>query len=968
MSKGRKRRKRGTGLPGVVPGRQATADVVEAAGPGRGAEVLAEEAAEIGRYISGHNTRTAVKQAKKIHARVASDASESLLMSAYAARIKAMQAGGLVMEANELTALVAGRFPAAWRRHRQTRAAEDAHRGTLAALVAPLGDADLAPERRAEIEDRVGREVTDLHALADCGSLPDDHPLRRAAAALAAAMTAVTSGPVGEGDIALDEVSRRSPLAPWKLLVRAIACFYRGDAGACARHLDAMEARSAACRLAGALRVMTGQACDEPLSAASEALVAHVTHRPDALLRRTLEELDGVLSSRRVRGVNGPIRRAIGACGKVRPDLLDALKQRISIRCMLADVPVDAVIRAMGGPSPHDAGFWRLLAVAIESEGQVDHACALWAEFVRHAANEGWFAPASVEAAAVHLHMARLLRSVPPRVLAEMQHMHKTEYGGMGHYYKGQPDHVRAAAPKPGAPDIYFIYPAQLYRRACEADPEAYTDWLAFAAADGEDHRLADDVAERWHAARPTDARPLLHLAESAEHRKAFTKALKYIDRAEALDTLDPSVKRARLRLWTRKALAHLKDGKTHLAEKDFAEIEAMPMSRDGERPAFLAAMRWINADRAGDTEAAEARRADLDALMGGPLDGAVLINCIRAGRSARKTGSRYVRRDPDRPPLPKDGNLPRAVARTCAIGEELAVAMSFPPHFRRRMSDQMPDMPPDVPPSHLRALGEAACRLGEMPLCYQISAAGLVLGPEHEARFLFLRARCLPTWGYSDRREDCFAAAAELARRRRQMDLLGEIVDAQHKEDVWLFEARPQAERRVDDETTAAILDAERTMKSTPAQPYGPRQTDRRYGEPLPAREGDDVEEAFAASLFDSIFEDAPDDDEWDDELDDDEDDFEIGPGILPGGAAMLEVLEALEAETGGRPPTHAEFMRVIHKHPALEKRLLAALLGAGGGVPNDMLDALAGGGGKSTTRKDRRRKRKRDRKNRRH
>src|SRR5438309_318898 len=78
-------------------------------------------------------------------------------------------------------------------------------------------------------------------ALAECAALPAEHPLRTAASALQRAFLAVTEGPVGEAALELPEVSRRSPLAPWKLLVRAIACFYRGEDDACRRYLEAIH-------------------------------------------------------------------------------------------------------------------------------------------------------------------------------------------------------------------------------------------------------------------------------------------------------------------------------------------------------------------------------------------------------------------------------------------------------------------------------------------------------------------------------------------------------------------------------------------------------------------------------------------------------------------------------------------------------------------------------------------------------
>src|SRR5438270_390412 len=66
-------------------------------------------------------------------------------------------------------------------------------------------------------------------------------------------------GPVTAEALALPEVSRNSPLAPWKMMIRAIAAFYANDDALCEKYLSAVEPTAAAFRLAPALRAMTGQ-------------------------------------------------------------------------------------------------------------------------------------------------------------------------------------------------------------------------------------------------------------------------------------------------------------------------------------------------------------------------------------------------------------------------------------------------------------------------------------------------------------------------------------------------------------------------------------------------------------------------------------------------------------------------------------------------------------------------------------
>src|SRR5436309_15072058 len=86
--------------------------------------------------------------------------------------------------------------------------------------------------------------------------MPPEHPLRKAASALQRAFLAVTGGPVGEEAVELPEVSHRSALAPWKLLLRAIACFYRREDVACRRYMQAIKPEATAPRLVPAMQAM----------------------------------------------------------------------------------------------------------------------------------------------------------------------------------------------------------------------------------------------------------------------------------------------------------------------------------------------------------------------------------------------------------------------------------------------------------------------------------------------------------------------------------------------------------------------------------------------------------------------------------------------------------------------------------------------------------------------------------------
>jgi hypothetical protein len=274
----------------------------------------------------------------------------SLLDDAYAERIRALLRRNLMIEAQSLLDMVRQRYPASRARLAELTPRVEAKPLSLDDLVRPLNDPDLAAEQRAAIDRRLQQEVWDLAALANCDALPLDHELRKAAAALERALVAVTSGPVTDAALALPEVSRRSPLAPWKLLTRAIASFYRREDDACRRYLEAIDSESAPTRPR-----QQSRRCWQPHERA-----AHPGGRAGAriakpsTLRSALEALDQAFASARKNRILGHPFRG----GSVSADLARAARltrQHISVRCAVAVIDPQRVVGPLGGPSRHES-------------------------------------------------------------------------------------------------------------------------------------------------------------------------------------------------------------------------------------------------------------------------------------------------------------------------------------------------------------------------------------------------------------------------------------------------------------------------------------------------------------------------------------------------------------------------------------------------------------------------------------
>jgi hypothetical protein len=710
------------------------------------------------RQLMAHGkSKTALDRAKDLHKSSGSAASEALLIDAYASRIQALLDQNLTLEAKSLLELVCSRYPAAKPRLAALSAKSSARTGAMDELLGPLADADLDADRRAAIEQAVQNGIVDLAAIAVCAALPADHSLRVAAAAIDRAFAAVTSGTVTDVQIALPEVSRRSPLGSWKLLVRAIAYFYRGEDGACRECLDAIKPESVPARLIPAIRSLLGAKPAAPLTPLEVALVSRVSQSSETL-HNELEKLDHAFAEEAESPTLKLIRSAMQECRRSAPEQVETLKRLIWARGAGLDMDSERMISALQGMPRQDATFFRTLAHRMETTRDFEDlgmACEFWDEFRQHAVREGWFDANGVEVATLYLHMAGLLRRVPYDMLEELQQ-------------EGRSDRKRL-----GLDDSYFLFPEKLYERSCAIDPhpESFSLWLKWAEA--ADNR-AVDVAKEWHKIRPTDIEPLLFLMQDAEKREAYPSALTYLDKAESIDAVHSVVRAARLRLLAAGALRHLRQKKPHLAVEKLKTMAALPQSKQGDRPAFLAALRYLIGLYQDDAAAMNEARAESARLLGSDIAGGMLASGVAiAGKALPIELPRVTELTAE-----EQLGLPVSIAKVVAVAKDLGIVkFKLPFEYVVEAAKQFPKVRDALEIGQLRSLAEAAMAGERFEFAYSVSGEGLRRGGPTEARFLVLRARSLP--GHEGNRHAvCAAAAAELARSHRDDQTVGEAVD----------------------------------------------------------------------------------------------------------------------------------------------------------------------------------------------
>ena len=738
---------------------------------------------EIRRLISKDKYKAAVTKAKEYHKHLGTQESETILVDAYVGRIREMIDKGLAVDARALIGLVRDRYSSGGKRLDEMDAVISVRNGLMDDFVRPLNDPGISQEKCMAIEDIIKRELVDLNALARCEALSPDHPLKKGAFAVAEAFAAVTSGPVEDEDeeIALSGVPRRSPMAPWKMIVRAIACFYRHDDEACEKCLQAIDGESAPARFVPVIRAMIGAESNKGFKGNAKSLIAKVDGNVK-VIHNSLKTLDKMLDRENPIKTPKVIRDTVCTCEQACPELLEKLKQHISIRAWMNGFEAKSIIRAMKGPSLKNAYFWRLQARASEVSDQPLWACRLWEEFRRHAIHEGWFSGDGPEVAILYIHMAEMLGRLPEDELESRLENFEHSFSGLGFYYEKQPQSILDVVSEDAGEDINtcFLNPERLYRLASEIDPrpETFQQWLDWIEKNDSGWKETDAVALAWHGALSNDTRPLLYLMKSAEKRNALKKALGYLEKAERLNGLSPDVRRARLRLLVATAIRHLKQTKTHLAKKDFKEIDILPQSREGDRPAFLAALRCICAVIDKEKSELSRWRGELIRVLESSHTATVVMKgLISACRLPQDIAIRLsVATDS------LGGNdLATGVARACTLGDDMGVSFNIPAKWEESLSLFFAEQECPLDTSLIRALAEAALRNKNMELAYSASGAGLLRGGTDSAKFLLLRARSLPRW--MDRRDDCIAAATDIARRQRDMDLLDEAIELKRGE-----------------------------------------------------------------------------------------------------------------------------------------------------------------------------------------
>jgi len=936
--------------------------------------------------IERKSYKSALDKAKQLHKQMANPESQALLIEAYLGRIRGMMAKNMLIEAKALAELLVQRFPQTAEKVIELQCVLAAKSSDLDALVAPLAGLTSPKQWPRAIQDAIRRDVTDPGALAACETLPAHHPLRMAAQAVTDAFAAVTRGSVTEAALALPEVSRKSPLVPWKWLIRALACMYRGQDSECLRFLDAVDPDSAAAGLAPVTRAILAGAGDVSLRPTERHLVESVAGET-ASLRSALRRLDEDFDQHGFATLAQRIREAFRLCERVHPDLIERLNQHLYVKCMFKQVLLDPRNRSLLEKAPYpDTYFWRLMAKSAEADHEHAQACSLWNQFRLHAVHEGLFSVNGPENVFLYLHMADLLRAVDADELGEIQWEYREDPPDFDVLYDFYDVELKPLDKPKDA--LYFVYPERLYGRACAIRPDAdiFKRWLDYAEQTESSRPKPDEVAERWARACPEDWHPWLILAESAEGRNAFTKALKYVDKVEQFGGRNPKAKRARARLLVAKTLRHLKQGKLHLVPNDVTELQALPCASDTDQQAFVSTLQWTRALLSDDQSGADSLQGKVADLLGGDVPATLLLLSVVNECKTASSGLPKLRK---RLSAYKKKDLIQAMVQVCPMGRDMNLTIRIPATWRDRLFKWFRKSPCGLDMAQLRIVTEAALTAEWNETAYYCTRHGLQAERLPRAQFLFLRAKSLPIFAI-ERRQDCLDAAAHLARVTRQMDLVASIVDYRKGDPGSRFRSPFDLSESGDLDLTEGELDdiltTELREKKFPTYVYPMQGSVGRTGEcqcpkcrrkrrqaqakasepkPTPKPKPRPPEPDPQMLLFDDLY-----DEDEDAELFVEEDIAEAGEVGLEGfpdlrGIPMdvIELMSELSALNNNELPSDSDLERILQESPEMAEKLYGTMLEnlMNGGLTPEMLGDDFPGPLPSQPRRRKRKKRKR-------
>lgn len=709
--------------------------------------------------LSAGKTHDAVETAKQLVKQFPSPEAEAMLVKAYQARIQALLTSGLSKEAQALGLLVAERFPA----HREMISGlirqSEMSTGNFQALLTELLTADT--EKRRELETLLARGLTDPAIVANSPILPADHPLKRGAAIVSHLFAAVTSGPLPEGALLpLNDIPRQSPLAPWKLLIRALDALYRRNDAAVLANLAGIPPEVGPARLVPVLRRIIGEKSDDLTPSFAVTAVLNKVQGNRTVVRTQLAQLSNALTARNERQSLTALQALIPVFQSAPIAQWRTFLATVIHQWQKQGFPPEGLLRALP-KSKTDPDIVRLIALSMEPIAWED-ALDWWASYLGLAKAAGVVPQQGPDLARILLHMAELFPPDPLEVLETLDAESEADLRAQIRTGELAAHHDRGA----------------LLAQAHAADPGLRTFRALVSHFDQwGDNKRAEIEAEAWHKAYPQELEPLLYLIRAAERRGASRKALDLLAQAESLNRLHPDVRQSRFRLLLASAERRLREGKAALALEDLDQLAQQPRAAEGEIKAYLLALSWASALKSGNTEGAERLEQRFHTTVGNPVLSDLMIGALTTALKIK-----FPRPAVTASPAEAIAGL----ARACTLFHSLERSLPTP---ATTLVSQVEKNIAQATPEQLHALCRGGSMTGRPSLTYAAAGQGLSQDGPLQYHFLLARGKTLSQCHSSleqARARQCLRAARELASRARDMEAVRDASQALETVPRW--------------------------------------------------------------------------------------------------------------------------------------------------------------------------------------
>jgi tetratricopeptide (TPR) repeat protein len=362
----------------------------------------------------------------------------------------------------------------------------------------------------------------------------------------------------------LQSIGLQSPFLEWKLLLRGLAAFYRGDDPRALENWQRLNAERLPARLVAPLRFAIDpafRASQQP--AAQAALQRQVDRLMDVGPVTSLRPIQAALATgKQIAQAFRQAENMLPALRQSHPHLVGRLASCFYWAIVQHGVPEDMhrYQRVFGEPAD-DPGFARLQALVYEHDGNFQRAHEEWQRFERTVATNpsAWSADQAVRVRAlIWCHMGRNAAKVP----------NEQQISQLPPFLRNHPDR-----PKPLRPDA-----EECFRRSLELVPdqlEAHEELFHYYQR-GEKHDKAEQVGRQLLERFPDHVPALEALADLRIESQDYPEGLVLLQRALKVNPLD---RRLRSKLGTThlfNARAHAEAGRFDAARVEYQTCLAL--------------------------------------------------------------------------------------------------------------------------------------------------------------------------------------------------------------------------------------------------------------------------------------------------------------------------------------------------------------------------------------------------------